>query len=226
VKAPLATPEDLRETVRRCEALGRRVVSSTCDVRDQGQVDAAVALAIAELGQIDVLINNAGVSSPIGRAWELDEDQWRVVLDIDLDGAWRCAKAVAPHMIERRSGCILNTASAAGLKGLGSNAAYITAKHGLIGLTRSLALEGAKKGVTVNAICPSWTETRMLDEAVAAIVAATGRSEAEARAAVLASSPLGRAALPEEVADLAVLLASSPAITGQSVHVDGGEVMA
>jgi NAD(P)-dependent dehydrogenase (short-subunit alcohol dehydrogenase family) len=95
-----------------------------------------------------------------------------------------------------------------------------------VGFTRSLALEGARKGVTANAICPSWTETRMMDEAVEGVAAATGRTEAEARAALLRSNPLGRAALPEEVAEAAVYLVRNGAVTGQSLHVDGGEVMA
>ncbi len=128
-------------------------------------------------------------------------------------------------MYERHWGRIINVASVAGRIGLKYGSAYAAAKHGLIGFTRSVALEGAKKGVTANAICPSWTETQMMDEAVEAISSATGRTPAQAREAILASNPIGRAALPEEVADLAVHLARSPVITGQAVHVDGGEVM-
>ena len=134
-------------------------------------------------------------------------------------------RACLPHLYQQGWGRIINVASVAGKIGLKYGGAYSASKHGLIGLTRSLALEGARKGVTVNAICPSWTDTQMLDDAVAAVAAATGRSEAEARAAVLADNPIGRAALPEEVAELAVLLARSPVVTGQSIHVDGGEVM-
>ena len=111
-------------------------------------------------------------------------------------------------------------------RGVPRTAAYSAAKHGLIGLTRSLALEGARKGVTANAICPSWTETRMMEDAAHDIALATGRSDKEAREAMLRDNPLGRAALPEEVADVAVLLATNGAITGQAIHVDGGEVMA
>jgi NAD(P)-dependent dehydrogenase (short-subunit alcohol dehydrogenase family) len=129
-------------------------------------------------------------------------------------------------MYDRGWGRVINVASVAGKIGLKYGSAYSASKHGLIGFTRSLALEGAKKGLTANAICPSWTETRMMDEAVASVALHTGRSEAEARAALLRSNPIGRAALPEEVADVAVLLARNAAITGQAVHVDGGEVMA
>jgi NAD(P)-dependent dehydrogenase (short-subunit alcohol dehydrogenase family) len=114
----------------------------------------------------------------------------------------------------------------AGRVGLKYGAAYSAAKHGLIGLTRTLAAEGAKHGVTANAICPSWTETQMMDEAVATFAHATSRSLADARKALVSTSPLGRAATPEEVADAAVFLASSGVVTGQAVHVDGGEVMA
>jgi NAD(P)-dependent dehydrogenase (short-subunit alcohol dehydrogenase family) len=129
-------------------------------------------------------------------------------------------------MYERHWGRVLNVASVAGRIGLKYGSAYAAAKHGLIGLTRSVALEAARKGVTANAICPSWTETQMLDDAVAAVATATGRTPTQAREAILAHNPTGRAALPEEVADLAVWLARSPIVTGQAVHVDGGEVMA
>jgi NAD(P)-dependent dehydrogenase (short-subunit alcohol dehydrogenase family) len=122
-------------------------------------------------------------------------------------------------------GRIVNLSSVLGRFGVSGYAAYCAAKHGVIGFTRSLALEGARKGVTANAICPSWTETRMMEEAVEAVSTATGRTAAQAREALLASNPIGRAALPEEVADVAVWLARSPIVTGQAVHVDGGEVM-
>jgi NAD(P)-dependent dehydrogenase (short-subunit alcohol dehydrogenase family) len=145
---------------------------------------------------------------------------------VDLTAPALLTRACLPHLYERTWGRVINVASVAGKVGLKYGAAYSAAKHGLIGLTRSLALEGARKGVTVNAICPSWTETRMMDEAVETVALMSKRTEAEARAALLSANPLGRAALPEEVADVAVLLAQSPVITGQAIHVDGGEVMA
>jgi meso-butanediol dehydrogenase/(S,S)-butanediol dehydrogenase/diacetyl reductase len=205
--------------------LGRRAFFFPLDVSDRAQVAAAPAQVAAALGPVDILVNNAGIhgSSPLLR---LADPTWDAILAVNLTAPMLLSRACLPHLYQQGWGRIINVASVAGKIGLKYGAAYSASKHGLIGLTRSLALEGARKGVTVNAICPSWTETQMLDEAVAAVAAATGRSEAEARAAVLAANPIGRAALPEEVADLAVLLACSPAITGQSVHVDGGEVMA
>jgi SDR family mycofactocin-dependent oxidoreductase len=151
---PLATEANLEETARRCRAAGARVVTARADVRRQEEVDAAVALGLAEFGQIDVLLNNAGVAGPLGRAWELSEEEWLVLIDIDLNGVWRCAKAVIPHMIERGEGCILNIASTAGLKGLGRIASYVAAKHGVVGLSKALAIDLAHHGVRVNAICP------------------------------------------------------------------------
>ena len=119
VRYPLGTSDHLDETARRCREHGSSVETMRCDVRDQSQLDAAVAHAISRLGQIDVLINNAGVGSPAGPVWELTEDQWLLLLDIDLNGVWRASKAVIPHMIERQQGCILSTSSSAGLKGFG-----------------------------------------------------------------------------------------------------------
>jgi NAD(P)-dependent dehydrogenase (short-subunit alcohol dehydrogenase family) len=205
--------------------LDRRAFFFPLDVSDRAQVAAAPAQVAAALGPIDILVNNAGLhaSAPLLRQAEAT---WDAVMAVNLTAPMLLSRACLPHLYQQGWGRIINVASVAGKIGLKYGSAYSASKHGLLGLTRSLALEGARKGVTVNAICPSWTETQMLDEAVAAVAAATGRSEAEARAALLADNPLGRATLPEEVADLAVLLACSPAITGQSIHVDGGEVMA
>jgi NAD(P)-dependent dehydrogenase (short-subunit alcohol dehydrogenase family) len=205
--------------------LGRRAFFFPLDVSDRAQVAAAPAQVARALGPIDILVNNAGLHA-LAPLQTLADATWDAILAVNLTAPMLLSRACLPHLYQRGWGRIVNIASVAGKIGLKYGAAYCASKHGLIGLTRSLALEGARKGVTVNAVCPSWTDTQMLDEAVAALAAATGRSEAEARAAVLASNPIGRASLPEEVADVAVLLACSPAITGQSIHVDGGEVMA
>jgi SDR family mycofactocin-dependent oxidoreductase len=154
VNYPMGTAGQLEETARRCRALGRRAVTMPCDVRDQAQLDAAVARALSEFGRIDVLINNAGVGSPAGPVWELSEDQWQLLLDIDLGGVWRASKAVIPHMMERRGGCILSTSSSAGLKGFGLDANYVAAKHGVVGLTKNMAIDLAPYGIRVNCVCP------------------------------------------------------------------------
>jgi SDR family mycofactocin-dependent oxidoreductase len=154
VKYPLGKEEQLEETARRCREHGRRAVTMRCDVRDQGQLDAAVARAIEELGRIDVLINNAGVGSPAGPAWELTEEAWMLLLDIDLNGVWRASKAVIPHMMEREQGCILSTSSAAGLKGFGWDTNYVVAKHGVVGLTKAMAIDLAPYNIRVNCVCP------------------------------------------------------------------------
>jgi NAD(P)-dependent dehydrogenase (short-subunit alcohol dehydrogenase family) len=206
-------------------ALGRRAYFFPLDVSDRAQVAAAPSQVARALGPIDILVNDAGLHALVA-LHKQDDATWDAILAVNLTAPMLLSRACLPHLYQQGWGRIVNVASVAGKIGLKYGSAYAASKHGLIGLTRSLALEGARKGVTVNAICPSWTETRMLDEAVAAVSAATGRSQAEARAAVLDSNPIGRASLPEEVAEVAILLARSSAITGQSIHVDGGEVMA
>lgn len=200
-----------------------RVTTLDHELGDPAQVQRMMDAVLAA-GPLDILVNNAGIhaAAPVQK---LDDAAWDAVLEVDLTAPFLLTRACLPGMYERQFGRVVNVASVAGKIGLKYGSAYAAAKHGLIGFTRSLALEGAKKGVTANAICPSWTETRMMDDAVEALARATGRSEAEARETILRSNPLGRAALPEEVADVAVLLARSPVITGQSIHVDGGEVM-
>jgi NAD(P)-dependent dehydrogenase (short-subunit alcohol dehydrogenase family) len=207
------------------KALGRRTMFLPLDVSDRASVARTPGLVAEALGPIDVLVNNAGIhdDAPVHA---LDDASWDAVVAVNLTAPVLLTRACLPSMYERRYGRIVNVASVAGKIGLKYGAAYSASKHGLIGFTRSLALEGAKKGLTANAICPSWTETRMMDEAVEGLALATGRTESDARAALLRSNPLGRAALPEEVAEAAVFLVRNPVITGQALHVDGGEVMA
>jgi NAD(P)-dependent dehydrogenase (short-subunit alcohol dehydrogenase family) len=219
------TVPEIEAVAAEVAALGRRTHFFPLDVSDRDSVARAPAIVTAALGPVEILVNDAGLhaSGPVHRT---DDATWDAVLAVNLTAPFLLTRALLPGMYERQFGRVINVASVAGKIGLKYGAAYSAAKHGLLGFTRSLALEGAKRGVTANAICPSWTETRMMDDAVEAIASATGRTEAEAREAILGSNPLGRAALPEEVADVAVLLARSGVITGQSVHVDGGEVMA
>lgn len=215
---------ELEAVASEVAAMGRRTCFFPLDLADRGQLAGAPAVVAAALGPVEILVNNAGrlVSGPLRAVEDAD---WDAVLAVNLTGPALLTRACLPGMSDRGWGRVINVASVAGKMGLKNGAAYAASKHGLIGLTRSLALEVARQGITANAICPSWTETQMMDDAVATVALHTQRTEAEARKALLRSNPLGRAALPEEVADAAVYLAGSPVVTGQALHVDGGEFM-
>lgn len=195
-------------------------------VSDAGQVAGAFAQARSGFGPIDILVNNAGQahSAPFAKT---DLALWQQMLDVNLTGTFLCTQAALPDMLGAQWGRIVNVASTAGLTGYAYVAAYVAAKHGVIGLTKALALEVAKKGITVNAVCPGYTETEILRESIANVVAKTGRSEEEARAEFAKGNPQGRIVQPQEVADTVAWLChgGSGAIHGQSIAVCGGEVM-
>lgn len=196
------------------------------DVTEPGSLLQAFETARERFGRVDILVNNAGQgrSAPfVKTGYRL----WRDMMQVNVDGTFHCIHSVLPAMLEAGWGRIVNVASTAGLIGYGYVSAYCAAKHAVIGLTRSLALEVASKGVTVNSVCPGFTETEMLQETIAAIVGKTGRTEAEARAELTARNPQQRMVQPEEVANAVawLCLPGSEAVTGQSIAVAGGEVM-
>ncbi|UUZ67132.1 3-oxoacyl-ACP reductase FabG [Polaromonas sp. P2-4] len=195
------------------------------DISDAEQVQAAFAQARERFGPIGILVNNAGQaeSAPFTKT---SLELWQRMLAVNLTGSFLCAQAALPDMLAARHGRIVNIASTAGQKGYAYVAAYAAAKHGVIGLTRSLALEVATKGVTVNAVCPGYTETDILRDSIANVVAKTGRSVDEALAEFAAGNPQRRIVQPDEVADAVRWLCgdAAAAITGQSISVSGGEV--
>ena len=205
---------------------GQCFVADGFDVTDPGAVARGVGAARAALGPISVLVNNAGFapSAPFERT---DFALWQNVISTDLNGVYHVTQAVLPGMREG-GGRIVNVASTAGLIGYAYVSAYCAAKHAVIGLTRALALELAKTGVTVNAVCPGFTDTPMIAEAIETIAANTGRNMLEAKASLTRANPQRRLVTPEEVADAVAWLASpaASAITGQAIAVAGGEVMA
>jgi SDR family mycofactocin-dependent oxidoreductase len=157
----MATTADLEETAGMVEALGRRVLARRADVRDQAALDAVVAEALAALGPIEIVSANAGVAN-FGRSWELTDEQWNDVLDIDLTGVWRTTKAVVPSMLEAgRGGSIVLTSSAGGVQGIQNFAHYVAAKHGVVGLMKTLANEVAEHRIRVNAVVPGTVLTPM-----------------------------------------------------------------
>ena len=187
---------------------------------------AATARALAAAGPADILVNNAGAaeSAPFLKT---GADLVERMMAINFHAPFRCTQAVLPAMLAARRGAIVNVASTAGLTGYAYVAAYCAAKHALIGLTRALARELAASGVTVNAVCPGYTDTDLVTRAVDTIVAKTGRTAQQARAGLAASNPMGRLVRPEEVAATVGFLCSpeAGAITGQALVVAGGELM-
>ncbi|HYH36991.1 MAG TPA: SDR family NAD(P)-dependent oxidoreductase [Azospirillum sp.] len=202
------------------EELGAAVLQA--DVTD----DDSLARAFAAAGLVDVLVNNAGAAAtaPFGRT---DRALWDSMLAVNLTAVFTGCKLALPGMVERGWGRVVTIASTAGLRGYAYCAAYAAAKHGVIGLTRTLALETARAGVTVNAVCPGFADTDMTAESLDRIQAKTGRTRDEALAELTKSNPQGRLVRPEEVADAVAWLCGPAAasVTGQAIAVAGGEVM-
>jgi NAD(P)-dependent dehydrogenase (short-subunit alcohol dehydrogenase family) len=206
--------------------LGTPATVVTADVADAAAVERAFTTARAERGAIAILVNNAGQaeSAPFRRT---SGELWARMIAVNLTGTFHCTQEALSDLLTARAGRIVNIASTAGQRGYAYVSAYTAAKHGVVGLTRSLALELASSRVTVNAVCPGFTETEMLQESLDNIVAKTGRTEAAARAELVKTNPQGRLVQPDEVAAAVRWLCSEAAgsVTGQCISVAGGEVM-
>jgi (+)-trans-carveol dehydrogenase len=161
VAYPLSTPDDLAETAKLVEREGRRIVTYVGDVRSSADMRAATQLALDEFGRIDVVVANAGIWSP-GSVWEMDDQTWQDMIDINLTGVFNTVRFAIPHMIERRSGSLILTSSTCGVKALGWMPHYNSAQHGVMGLTRSLALDLGPYFVRANAVLPSTVNTPMI----------------------------------------------------------------
>lgn len=221
------TEAELAGVVRGITNQGGRAAALPADLADRASLLEVAGRAAAVLGPIDVLVNNAGVGSSANPrpAVDFDDDFWELSLRLNLTAPYLLSKAVLPGMLQRRWGRILNVASIAGKMPVPHAAAYVASKHGLLGLTRTLALEVAAQGVTVNAICPGPVHTVMNDRRLEYDARRLGKTFEQIEASI---TPLGRRLEPEEIAPLAVYLASDDArgVTGQAYNICGGIHMA
>jgi len=208
--------EVLEATAEQLLATGAVVEWQACDVRKSVEVEALVGLCRTRFGEPNLLFANAGIEGQLTDPWNIGEDDFRNVLDVNLLGIWRAMRAVLPGMIAQRSGSIVATASVAGLVGAAGLAAYVASKHGVVGLVRSVAISVAKTGVRVNALCPGMVDTALLRRLIDV--------EPSLRDGLLALKPMGRLGELDEIAAAAVWLASqeSSFVTGHALAVDGG----
>jgi SDR family mycofactocin-dependent oxidoreductase len=226
----MATPDDLQETVRQVEALDRRALAVTADVRSQQQTDEAVRRGLAEFGQIDILIANAGIWTQ-GAFWELSDQAWDEMIGVNLTGVWKSAKAVAPHMIERQTGSIVITSSVNGLEPGTNYAHYVAAKHAVVGLMKNIALELAPHGIRCNSIHPGAIKTPMTDHQGAWDMFAghEGGTEADMIEGGYSFHALKGTTFmdPQVIADTALYLNSGLAakVTGVTIPVDAGHMI-
>jgi NAD(P)-dependent dehydrogenase (short-subunit alcohol dehydrogenase family) len=227
VPYPLGTAAQLADTAAQCREHGSTVLTIVGDVRDEAAAGVVARDTLARFGRIDVLVNNAGIAAPAGKAiHEITEREWAVMIDVDLTGAWRMIKAIVPDMLSRRAGSIVNIASTAGLVGYRHFAGYVAAKHGIIGLTRAAALDYAPLKIRVNALCPGSVrddpavEGRMLSEIARCLDVPVDQHEQT----FVQAQPMNALVEPADVAAAALWLAGDDTrqVTGTVQVVDGG----
>ena len=209
-----------RAAAEELTAQGHKALTIHCDVADDAQVEAMVDRTIAAFGRLDVAYNNAGVQNVLAETADTTREDFDRVMAINLRGVWSCMKFELQQMRKQRGGVIVNCSSLGGLVGGAERGIYHAAKHGVLGLTKSAALEYAARGIRINAVCPGLIQTPMSDQMVAA-------GQGEALRVMEKSIPMGRVGRPEEIANAVLWLCSDAAsyVTGQSISVDGGFIM-
>jgi len=217
---------EINTVAEKVRAMGRRAMAVVCDVTDAEQVRRMADQVNARFGVVEILVNNAGLGRS-HRFVDHPDELWHQMLAVNLTSVYHVTKTFVPKMIEMRKGRVVNVASMMSKIGGKYVAAYTAAKHGVLGLTRALAVELVAYNITVNAVCPGYVNTPMTDDNVANIAARTGMSEPETRKALEKLSPQNRMIEPEEVAAMVVMLAGDMAqsVNGQAINIDGGAVM-
>jgi len=211
--------QGMQETVHMIEKLGKRALPVRCNVMRSEDVKAALNKAVEAFGRLDFAFNNAGIEYTIKPAADVTEEEWDRIINIDLRGVFLCMKYEIPLMLKQGGGAIVNTSSGAGVKGFQGGAAYVAAKHGVVGLTKAAALDYAASNIRINAVCPGIIDTPMMQR--------FSGDTPEGRKAVIAQETIGRMGTPEEIAEAVLWLCSdaSSFVVGHAMVIDGGQTV-